>query len=224
MRPTLVLASASPARLRTLRSVGLDPQVQVSGVDEDAVVAREEASEPRQVALVLAREKARTVARERPGCLVLGCDSVLDLAGEAYGKPASRQEARRRWRQLSGGSAVLWTGHWFVDTRAPQSVEAGEVAATTIHFTEVSEAEVEAYLDTGEPFEVAGGLTTDGLGGAFVAGIEGDHHNVVGVSLPLVRRLLAGLGVAWTDVWPVPSTADVGHLTPGPAGAADCGN
>lgn len=201
MRPVLVLASASPARLRTLQQVGLDPQVQVSGVDEDAVVAREGLTAPREVALVLAREKARAVAADRPGCLVLGCDSVLELDGQAYGKPASREQARQRWAQLSGGSAVLWTGHWLVDTRDPSTArETGRDAATTIHFTTVSEAEVEAYLDTGEPFEVAGGLTTDGLGGAFVAGIEGDHHNVVGLSLPLLRGLLADLGLSWHDL------------------------
>ena len=200
----LVLASASPARLRTLRAAGLDPLVHVSSVDEPALLDEHRVDAPVDVALLLARAKAEDVAAHRPGCLVLGCDSVLELDGRALGKPADREEARARWAAMSGRTGVLLTGHWLIDTRpgAGPDAAAGEVAATVVHFADVAEAEIEAYLDTGEPFAVAGAFTTDGLGGAFVRGIEGDHHNVVGVSLPLVRELLGRLGVAWTQVWP----------------------
>lgn len=202
----LVLASASPARLRTLRAAGLDPVVRVSSVDESALLARQRVSEPAEVALVLARAKAQDVAAHSPGSLVLGCDSVLELGGRALGKPADRSEARNRWAAMSGRSGRLLTGHWLIDTRpgAGPDATAGEVATTVVHFARVETAEIEAYLDTGEPFAVAGAFTTDGLGGAFVRGIEGDHHNVVGVSLPLVRDLLGRLQVPWTDVWPRP--------------------
>ena len=200
----LVLASASPARLRTLRAAGLDPLVQVSAVDEDALLAGHPVTEPAQVALLLARAKAQDVAAHRPGCLVLGCDSVLDLDGEPLGKPQDREQARSRWAAMSGRSGRLLTGHWLIDTRpgAGPGDAVGEVAATVVHFADVGAAEIEEYLDTGEPFAVAGAFTTDGLGGAFVRGIEGDHHNVVGVSLPLLRDLLGRLGVPWTAVWP----------------------
>lgn len=199
-----MLASASPARLRTLRAAGLDPWVQVSCVDEPALLARHRVSEPSEVVLLLARAKAEDVAARSPGSLVLGCDSVLELDGQALGKPAGRDEARSRWAAMSGRSGRLLTGHWLIDTRpgaAPDAAVA-EVAATVVHFARVDAVEIEAYLDTGEPFAVAGAFTTDGLGGAFVRGIEGDHHNVVGVSLPLLRELLERLQVPWTTVWP----------------------
>jgi nucleoside triphosphate pyrophosphatase len=198
----LVLASASPARRALLGSAGLDPVVRVSAVDEDAELARHAITDPDDVALHLARAKARDVAAGPdlpPGALVLGCDSVLDVDGVAYGKPYTAQEATRRWRQIRGRAAVLRTGHWLV--RAGGADGTGAVAATTVHFADVSDAEIAAYVATGEPLAVAGAFTIDGLGGAFVERIEGDHHNVVGVSLPLLRLLVGRLGVAWTDLW-----------------------
>ncbi len=206
----LVLASASPARLRTLQSAGVRPVVQVSGVDEDAVVAaaHEVHGElsPDHVALLLARAKAEDVATTLDDGLVLGCDSVLELDGETHGKPRDAAEAIERWQRMRGRSGVLHTGHWVVDLRdgsdGGSGATLGAVASTTVHFAEVSDREIEAYVGTGEPLAVAGAFTTDGLGGAFVRGIEGDHHNVVGVSLPVLRELLAECGLAWTDLWP----------------------
>lgn len=208
-RSSLVLASASPARLKTLRAAGIEPEVQVSDVDEDAAVVRAEEVygrlEPDQVALVLARAKAEAVAATRDDGLVLGCDSVLELDGETHGKPRDAAEAVQRWRRMRGRSGVLHTGHWVVDLRDAEDggsgATLGAVASTTVHFADVSDDEIAAYVATGEPLVVAGAFTTDGLGGAFVRGIEGDHHTVVGVSLPVLRDLLGQCGVLWTDLW-----------------------
>jgi septum formation protein len=208
-----VLASASPARLETLRRAGIEPVVAVSGVDEDAVVADREARygalAPDEVALLLARAKCEAVAAslngsDGPGLLVLGGDSVLDLDGEAMGKPVDAAEAVSRWRRMRGRSGTLHTGHWLVDARHTRSggsgASIGVVASATVHFAELSDAEIDAYVATGEPLRVAGAFTIDGLGGAFVTGVEGDPHTVVGLSLFLLRELLAECGVAWFDL------------------------
>lgn len=195
---TFILASASPARLATLRSAGLDPVVIVSGVDESQL----DGLPPAELALQLAELKCAAVAGgdDVPtGALVLGCDSVLDLDGVALGKPGDAEEAVRRWQQMRGRSGVLRTGHSLRDTATGQVAAA--TASTVVHFADVTDEEVAAYVATGEPLVVAGAFTVDGLGGAFVTGIEGDHHNVVGVSLPLVRELAAELGRSWTDLW-----------------------
>lgn len=201
----LVLASASPARLATLRSAGIEPVVVVSGVDEDLAVAeateRYGVLEPADVALLLARAKAEDVAAHvDQGGVVLGCDSVLELDGEVHGKPADAAEATRRWRRMRGRSGVLHTGHWLVDDRGDGGATLGATASTTVHFADLSDEEVDAYVATGEPLAVAGAFTIDGLGGAFVTAVEGDHHNVVGLSLPLLRELLADAGIGWFDV------------------------
>jgi septum formation protein len=194
----LVLASASPARLATLRSAGIEPVVIVSGVDESQV----EDVPPVELALQLAELKCAAVAG-RDGlpddALVLGCDSVLELDGQAFGKPRDAADAADRWERMSGRSGVLHTGHSLRDTSSGRVAAA--TGSTTVHFAEVSDAEIAAYVATGEPLSVAGAFTIDGLGGAFVTGIEGDHHNVVGLSLPLVRELVAELGRSWTDLW-----------------------
>lgn len=202
----LVLASASPARLATLRSAGLHPRVLVSGVDEPALLERTGVHEPDEVVLLLARAKAEDVAARLDGeAVVVGCDSVLDLDGVALGKPADAADARERWRRMRGRSGTLRTGHWLVDLRGEETGGSlgsiGATSATTVHFADVSDAEIEAYLASGEPLQVAGAFTVDGLGGAFVTGIEGDHHGVVGISLPLLRELLGSLGVPWTSLW-----------------------
>lgn len=199
----LVLASQSPARLATLRAAGVEPVVIVSGVDEDQLGPLP----PAELALQLAELKCAAVAGRDDlpaGALVLGCDSVLELDGEALGKPGSPEVAIERWRAMRGRSGVLMTGHSLRDTVTGQVASA--TAVTTVHFAEVSDAEIAAYVAMQEPLHVAGAFTIDGLGGAFVTGIEGDHHNVVGVSLPLVRELLAELGHSWTDLWPAPPT------------------
>jgi septum formation protein len=193
-----VLASASPARLATLRSAGLDPVVVVSGVDE----SRLDGLPPAELALQLAELKCAAVAARDDlpaAALVLGCDSVLELGGEALGKPEDADEAVRRWQRMRGRSGVLRTGHCLRDTAS--SRVAAATASTTVHFADVDDDEIAAYVATGEPLWVAGAFTVDGLGGAFVRGIEGDHHNVVGVSLPLLRELVAELGHTWTSLW-----------------------
>ncbi|MFC4784187.1 Maf family protein [Nocardioides sp. MAHUQ-72] len=196
--PALVLASASPARLATLRSAGLDPLVIVSGVDESQL----DGLPPAELALQLAELKCAAVAARADlpdAALVLGCDSVLELDGEALGKPSDAAEAEQRWRSMRGRSGILRTGHCLRETVGGRVVAA--TASTTVHFADLSDEEIAAYVATGEPLHVAGAFTVDGLGGAFVTGIEGDHHNVVGVSLPLVRDLVAELGHTWTSLW-----------------------
>ncbi|MGW5679658.1 Maf family protein [Streptomyces sp. NPDC003860] len=193
----LVLASASPARLRQLRAAGFDPEVIVSGVDEDALSA----PTPGELALVLAEEKAAVVAAlpHVTDALVIGCDSVLDLDGEALGKPADAEEATARWKAMRGRSGVLRTGHCITDTTNGRIASA--TASTTVHFGEPTDAEIAAYVATGEPLHVAGAFTLNGRSGPFIDGIEGDHGNVIGISLPLVRTLLAELGHSVTDFW-----------------------
>jgi septum formation protein len=202
----LLLASASSARLRTLQAAGVEPVVRQSGVDEDAVLAQAAALdgpvEPADAALVLARAKAEAVAADVVDIVVLGCDSVFELDGQAHGKPADPAAAVERWRAMRGRSGLLHTGHWLVDTRPDWRGEAlGALASTTVHFADVGDDEIAAYVATGEPLQVAGAFTIDGLGGPFISGIEGDHHNVVGLSLPLLRTMLVTLGVTWTDLW-----------------------
>jgi septum formation protein len=192
----LVLASASPARLATLRAAGIEPSIVVSGVDEDQVTGLA----PAALAQRLADLKCAAVAAQlTDGSLVLGCDSVLDLDGAALGKPADPDEAVARWREMRGRTGTLHTGHCLRDTASGREVTG--TGSTQVHFADVTDAEIAAYVDSGEPLEVAGAFTIDGLGGAFVTAIEGDHHNVVGLSLPLLRDLLAELGHVWTDLW-----------------------
>jgi septum formation protein len=192
----LVLASASPARLATLRAAGVEPSVVVSDVDEDAVTGLP----PAALAQHLAELKCAAVAAQvGPESLVLGCDSVLELEGEALGKPGDAEQATARWRAMRGRSGTLHTGHCLRDTASGR--QASATGSTVVHFADVTDEEIAAYVASGEPMDVAGAFTVDGLGGAFVTGIEGDHHNVVGLSLPLLRDLLAELGHTWTELW-----------------------
>ncbi len=212
----LVLGSASPARLETLRRAGVSPYVLVSEVDEDAVVAQARSQygelAPEDVALVLARAKCEAVAARLAGAdapgdapdgaLVVGCDSVLELDDEVHGKPVDAAEALARWQRMRGRSGVLHTGHWVIDDRDGEDggtgATLGAVASTTVHFAAISDEEIEAYVATGEPLKVAGAFTLDGLGAPYVEGIEGDPSNVVGISLPLMRELLGSLDVPWS--------------------------
>ena len=191
----IVLASASPARLGVLRAAGLDPEVVVSGVDETAFTA----ATPAELVGLLATAKAAAVASGQADGLVIGCDSLLDLDGRALGKPASACEAAARWREMSGRVGTLVTGHCVINAATGQ--RAAAVAATRVRFGTPSQEEIAAYIASGEPLAVAGAFTLDGRGGWFVDGIDGDHGTVLGVSLPLLRRLLADLGVSLTSLW-----------------------
>ena len=197
----LILASASPARLQTLRSAGLSPDVVVSGVDETTVTADSVSGLTGRLARLKAEAAAARLRPEQQTTIVVGCDSLLELDGTAYGKPGSAAEATDRWHRMRGRSGVLHTGHHVLVRRTGHQRSASAVASTTVHFADLTDAEIAAYVATGEPLEVAGAFTIDGLGGAFVTGIEGDHHNVVGISLPLLRTLLRGLGIAWPSLW-----------------------
>lgn len=194
----LVLASASPARLGLLKQAGFDPRVVVSGVDEDAVSAES----PGELARVLAEAKAAAVVSGGlldGGEIVVGCDSVLDLDGAALGKPADAAEATARWRAMRGREGVLQTGHCVIDTATGRQVSA--TASTTVRFGTPDDAEIAAYVASGEPLYVAGAFTLDGRSAPFVDGVDGDPGNVIGLSLPLLRSLLAGVGVRITDLW-----------------------
>ncbi len=220
----LLLASASPARLVTLRNAGIEPSVFVSSVDEDEALATARArgivTDHVGAVLLLARVKAEDVeatlraeGRLLPDFIV-GCDSMLELDGEIMGKPNTAEVAKERWLQMRGRSGLLHTGHWLIDMRGqresdpepePEAIGGGEglgaTSTTKVHFADLSEAEIDAYIATGEPLKVAGAFTIDGLGGAYVRALEGDHHGVVGISLPTLRELLARRNVAIHEFW-----------------------
>lgn len=190
----LVLASASAGRLRLLTNAGLYPEVIVSGVPEDDVLGP-----PRVVVGELARRKALAVAEQVDDALVIGCDSLLDLDGVGLGKPATPAEAVARWEAMRGRSGTLLTGHCVIDTRTGARV--ADVAATEVRFGSPTDTEVAAYVATGEPLHVAGAFTLDGLAAPFLDGINGCAGNVIGLSLPLLRRLLHDLDVELVDLW-----------------------
>ena len=205
--PRLVLASSSPARRRLLGDAGFAPLIDVSGVDETIDPAAGTAS----AVCTLAERKASAVAGRHPGDLVLGCDSLLDLDGATLGKPASPQAAVALWRRMSGRQGTLHTGHCLIDTRSGERTVAG--ASTVVRFGTPGEREIADYVATGEPGQMAGAFSIDGFGAPFVEGIDGDWSTVVGLSLPLLRRMLAGAGVALADLWPRPSGPLVRDLT-----------
>jgi septum formation protein len=200
----LVLASASPARLETLRRAGVHPTVVVSDVDESLV----QTDDIHDLVSELARRKAEAVAAELlpdGDVVIVGCDSMLEVDGIPYGKPGSPENAADLWRRLSESTGLLVTGHHVIVSRGGELRSTNRNAETLVHFADLSEAEIQAYAATGEPENVAGGFTIDGYGGPFITGIEGDPHNVVGISLPLLRMMLADLGVTWHDLWNAPS-------------------
>nr|WP_231703791.1 MULTISPECIES: Maf family protein [unclassified Arthrobacter] len=201
------MASASPARTKLLTDAGISHTVLVSDVDEDAVTARYGLTDPHDTALLLARAKAEAVASlpEADGALVIGCDSVFEFDGEAHGKPWEADVARERIRRMSGSSGVLHTGHWLVDCRDTDEdgsgATLGAVSSAEVHFVKLSEDEIEAYIATGEPLQVAGSFTIDSLGGAFIERVDGDPHAVVGLSVSTLRQLLASADVRIIDLW-----------------------
>lgn len=196
-----VLASASPSRRRLLEQAGLAPVIRVSGVDEEAVEEAMRQQPVAEVALALARAKAEAVASlaDIPeGALVLGCDSIFEVDGVRLGKPPTAEEALRRWQRMRGRSGSLHTGHWLIDTSSREA--AGEAVTTVVDMVDAPDEEIAAYIATGEPLKVAGGFTLDDLGAPYVAGVHGDPGNVIGVSLPAVRRLALSLGRPWPAV------------------------
>ncbi|KQR97608.1 hypothetical protein ASG12_14980 [Williamsia sp. Leaf354] len=208
--PVVVLGSASPARLRVLRAAGLDPRVVVSHVDEDAVVAELGSdAAPATVVTRLAEAKADAVAgmlvgsRDAPSdAVVIGCDSMLLLDGRLSGKPHTADVARAHWHSVRGRSAELVTGHCVLRViDGTVSARARESSSTVVRFADVDDATIDAYVASTEPLEVAGGFTLDGLGGWLIDGIDGDPSSVIGIGLPLVRRLLGDVGVAVADLW-----------------------
>jgi len=200
-RAAFVLASGSAGRLSVLRGAGIHPEVVVSGVDETT----EEHLDTATIVDLLAERKASAVAALRPDALVLGCDSMLDLDGRAFGKPASPERAAEMWARLSGREGTLYTGHCLIEPSAGRRVRG--VGRTVVRFGSPSDAEVAAYVASGEPMAVAGGFTIDGLAAPFVEGIDGHPSNVIGLCMPLLRRMLADLGLAITDLWRTPHDA-----------------
>ncbi|WP_024802409.1 nucleoside triphosphate pyrophosphatase [Nocardia sp. BMG51109] len=209
--PEFVLGSASPARLQVLRSAGLSPLVRVSDVDEDAVAAALPPDTPPEgVVTALARAKAHAVAEAlrtedadlAADCVVVGCDSMLLVDGVLQGKPHTVEVARARWAEMAGRSADLLTGHCVLRMRDRAPVtESSDYSRTIVHFAKPEADELEAYLASGEPLRVAGAFTLDGRGGWFVDRIDGDPSSVIGIGLPLLRRLLAGVGIGVADLW-----------------------
>lgn len=233
----LVLASKSPARLATLKAAGVTPVVIVSDVDEDAVTdalyAAPEPPTPAEEVSALARAKAEAVVADLEGhgphdlaatrrealeelggqdLLVVGCDSMLHINGRMVGKPHTPDVAAERIREMRNGEAVLWTGHHLhrlspagAGWRAEDSTTRS--AQTLVRFGDMTDEEIDAYVATGEPLNVAGSFTIDALGGPFVEGVDGDPHSVVGISLPLLRHMGRDLGVFWPDLWDSMRTA-----------------
>lgn len=207
----LYLASTSPARLQTLRAAGIEPVPVAPGVDEEAVVAAHEAAsgplEAREMVQLLAQAKAESIVGSTPGGdsidgLILGGDSAFLTGGRIHGKPHRPEVARERWLAQNGGTGELWSGHWLIDHRGGRVQGAvGRADVATVRFASLEEAEIDAYIATGEPLLVAGAFTIDSLGGPFIRSVEGDPSTVVGLSLSTLRELVRELGVAWPSLW-----------------------
>ncbi|MBP7835555.1 MAG: septum formation inhibitor Maf [Rhodoluna sp.] len=207
----LVLASTSPARLALLRAGGIEPTTIAPGVDEDAVDAgaREQGliETTADMVHILAKAKAEAVLNhpDAAGAIIVGCDSSLDFDGKSLGKPHEPEVARDRWRSMRGRAGTLFSGHWVIDNRNPIAGQlppaTGRVSSSIVHFADITDAEIDAYVATGEPLKVAGAFTIDGLGGAFLRSIEGDAHTVIGLSLPTLRELVISLGVEYPSLW-----------------------
>ncbi|NMG06597.1 nucleoside triphosphate pyrophosphatase [Brasilonema sp. UFV-L1] len=193
--PRFVLASASVARRHLLQIAGIEPLVYPSDFDESQI----QIDNPAQLVQVLAQRKAETVAPQFQSALIMGCDSVLAVNGEIHGKPADAEQARLRWQKMQGHSGDLYTGHAFIDLTQNRTLVKYQV--TKVYFAQLSSHTIDAYVATGEPLKCAGAFALEGRGGLFVEKLEGCHSNVIGLSLPLLRQMLADLGYSVTDFW-----------------------
>lgn len=206
MAPVFILASASPARRQLLETVGIQAQVRPSQFDESTI----QDTQPENLVQALALGKAHRVAEycQEPA-LVLGCDSVLALDNKIYGKPENKEAAIARWQQMRGRTGNLYTGHALIDVVQPKNVQPKNVQhhtlvrcqVTQVQFAQISDRQIEAYVNTAEPLNCAGCFALDGKGGLFIEGIQGCHSNVIGLSLPLLRQMLTELGYEVTDFW-----------------------
>jgi septum formation protein len=193
----LILASSSSSRLRLLESAGITPIVLVSGVDEEA--AELVSLSPPELVIALAILKAHTVKEKAPkDSLILGCDSTFEFNGESLGKPGTRENAIARCKKLSGKSGYLHTGHCLIDLK--QGIELSERSTAKVQFAQMSDTEIIDYVDSGEPLNVAGGFTLDGLSAPFITNIEGDPSGIISLSLPLLRKMIISLGYSWPDL------------------------
>lgn len=193
--PVFVLASASPARKKLLQLAGIKPIVCSSNFDESQI----QSEDAIQLVETLAKCKAETVVNQFSDALILGCDSVLEIAGNIYGKPESPQDAIARWQIMRGKVGILYTGHALLDLSQNQQLVSCGI--TKVHFADLSDREIEAYVASGEPLKCAGSFALEGKGGLFVEKIEGCHSNVIGLSLPLLAQMLAQLGYSVSDFW-----------------------
>ena len=193
----IILASASPSRLRLLESVGIKPSILVSGVDEDA--SEFESLSPAELVIALAILKAHTVKDKAPiNSLIIGCDSTFEFEGKSLGKPVTKTKAIERCKQLSGKTGYLHTGHCLIDLR--QGIELSERSTAKVQFAQMTDAEIIDYVDSDEPLNVAGGFTLDGLSAPFITKIEGDPSGIIGLSLPLLRKMIISLGYSWPEL------------------------
>jgi len=193
----VILASSSTSRLRLLESAGITPQVLISGVDEEA--SEFDLLSPAELVIALAILKAHTVKESAPeNSLIIGCDSTFEFNGKSLGKPGNREKAIARCKELSGKSGYLHTGHCLIDLK--QGIELSERSTAKVQFAQMTEAEIIDYVDSGEPLNVAGGFTLDGLSAPFIINIEGDPSGIIGLSLPLLRKMIISLGYSWPEL------------------------
>ena len=193
----VILASSSTSRLRLLESAGITPKVLISGVDEEA--SEFDLLSPAELVIALAILKAHTVKENAPeNSLIIGCDSTFEFNGKSLGKPGNRENAIVRCKELSGKAGYLHTGHCLIDLK--QGIELSERSTAKVQFAQMSEAEIIDYVDSGEPLNVAGGFTLDGLSAPFITNIEGDPSGIIGLSLPLLRKMIISLGYSWPEL------------------------
>ena len=204
MQRKVLLASASSSRYRLLVDGGVVPFVQVSAVDEDAIAAQLGEITPAQLVVQLAIAKGKAVASDITvtsdrNLIIIAADSMLEFDGVAYGKPGTPQVAKARWQAMRGKSGYLHSGHWICDLATGQ--ELSGVAGASVHFGDVSDEEIDRYVASGEPLNVAGGFTHEGRSAAFIESINGDVAAVAGMSMLLIRRLVGEMGISWTEIW-----------------------